>query len=339
MKYFNVIFLGAICGFMFWLFDVRGLEALLRQHAAEAFPGTQGEVLSSRVTTTTGSKGSIHYHVSILYQYVVDGQTYEGRRYRYDGHPGKPAVVNAVVQAHPAGSTVTVYYNPRDPRDTVLSQAVDAQDVYVLFLFAPVTLLFLWVLLNAIQQLDWPGGSQAVAGGVKLISEMRYTRVRLPRYQPLMVGLAALGALSLLAGILMAADAVSGPPLTVGAELLAGVSLGAGLVYGWFYWQVQSGRKDLVIDEGARTIQLPLTYKRREQPTLPFSEIREVAMKKIRHQRKGGAYYTYLVTLEMKDGSQQDLVDMKLSRAEAFAAWLKEKFAMPGTAPVLNPDA
>jgi hypothetical protein len=72
---------------------------------------------------------------------------------------------------------------------------------------------------------------------------------------------------------------------------------------------------------------------------LPFSEIREVAMKKVRHQRKGGAYYTYLVTLEMQDGSQQDLIDTKLSRAEPFAAWLKEKFALPGIAPVLNPDA
>jgi hypothetical protein len=339
MKYFTVILLVALWGFVFWLIDVQGVEALMRQHAAESFPSTQGTVLHSRVTTTRGSKGSIHYHVSIVYQYVVDGETYVGGRYRYDGHPGNEGVVNAVVGSHPAGSAVDVYYNPMDPRDTVLSPTVDAQDVYILFLFTPVSLVLLWVLLNAVQQLDWPGGSQAVAGGAKLISEMRFTRVRLPRYQPLMLGLAALAALSLLAGILMAASVVSGPPLTAGVESLAGILLGSGLVYGWFYWQVQSGCKDLVIDESARTLQLPLTYKRREQPPLPFSEIREVAMKKIRHQRKGGAYYTYLVTLEMKDGSQQDLVDMKLSRAEAFAAWLKEKFAMPGTAPVLNPDA
>jgi hypothetical protein len=339
MKYFSVILLVALWGFVFWMIDVHGVEVLMRQHAAESFPNTQGTVLHSEVTITRGSKGSIHYHVSISYQYVVDGQTYVGRRYRYDGHPGNQNVVNAVVGSHPAGSAVEIYYNPRDPWDTVLSPMVDAQDVYILFLFTPVSLFILWALLNAIQQIDWPGSSQAVAGGLKLISEMRYTRVRLPRYQPLMLGLAALGALSLLAGILMAAGEVSGPPLTVGAELLAGISVGAGLVYGWQYWKVHSGQQDLVIDEGARTIQLPLTYKRREQSPLPFSEIREVAMKKVRHQRKGGAYYTYLVTLEMKDGSRQDLIDTKLSRAESLAAWLKEKFALPGTAPVLNPDA
>jgi hypothetical protein len=339
MKYVTVILYGALCALIFWLFYVQTVEVLVRQHWAESFPSIQGEVLSSRVTTTRGSKGGIHYHVSIAYQYVVDGQTYEGRRYRYDSHPDNVEVVSAIVQAHPAGSTVAVYYNPRDPRDAVLSPMVDAEDVFILFLFTPVILFLLWALLNAIQQIDWPGSSPPVAGGVNLISEMRCTRVRLPRYPPLMLGSAAFGALSLLAGILMAAGAVSGPPLTVGAELLAGVALGASLVYGWYYWKVHSGQQDLVIDESARTIQLPLTYKRREQPPLQFSEIREVAMKKVRHQRKGGAYYTYLVTLEMKDGSLQDLVNTKQSRAEAFAAWLKEKFGLAGTSPVLNPEA
>ena len=339
MKYFNVILLGAVCAFTFWLFVFHEVEVLMRQHLAESFPSIQGEVLSSRVTTTTGSKGGIRYHVSISYQYVVDGQTYVGRRYRYDGHPKNEEVVNAIVHEHPAGSTAAVFYNPRDPRDTVLSPAVDDEDVYLLFLFTPLTLFLLWTLLNAVQQIDWPGSSPQIAGGVKLISEMRYTRVRLPRYQPLMLGLALLGALSLLAGILMAAGAVSGPPLTVGAELLAGVSLSAGLAYGWQYWKVHSGQQDLVIDEGARTIQLPLTYKRREQSPLPFSEIREVAMKKVRHQRKGDAYYTYLVKLELKDGSQQDLLNTKLSRAMGFAEWLKEKIGLAGTPPVLNPEA
>ena len=339
MKYFTLILLVGLWALVFWMIDVHGVEVLMRQHAAESFPSTQGTVLHSGVTTTRGSKGGIHYHVSISYQYVVDGQTYVGRLYRYDGHPGNEAVVNAVVGSHPAGSALEVYYNPRDPRDTVLSPTVDAQDVYILFLFTPVSLFILWALLNAIQQIDWPGSSQAVAGGVKLISEMRFTRVRLPRYQPLMLGLAALAVLSLLAGILMAAGVVSSPPLTAGAESLAGMLLGSGLVYGWFYWQVQSGRQDLVIDEGARTIQLPLTYKRREQSTVPFSEIKQVAMKMVRHKTKRGVYYTYLVTIEMKDGSLQDLLNTKQSRAKAFAAWLIEKFGLPGTAPVLNPEA
>ena len=339
MKYFSVILLLVLWGFVFWMIEVQGVEVLMRQHAAESFPGTQGTVLQSRVTTTRGSKGSIHYHVSISYQYVLDGRTYFGGRYRYDGHPGNANAAYAVVGSHPAGSTVQVYYNPLNPWDTVLSPGVDAQDVYILFLFTPASLVFLWVLMNAIQRLDWPGSSAAVAGGVKLISDMRYTRARLPRYQPVLVGLAALGALSLLAGILMAASAVSGPPLMVGAELLAGVLLCAGLVYGWQYWKVHSGKQDLVIDEGGRTIQLPLTYKRREQSPLPFSGIREVAMKKVQHKTKSGVYYTYLVTLEMTDGTLQDLINLNQSRAEAFAAWLKQKFGQAGTAPVLNPDA
>ncbi len=111
------------------------------------------------------------------------------------------------------------------------------------------------------------------------------------------------------------------------------------MAYGWQYWKVHSGRQDLVIDEGARTIQLPLTYKRRTQTPVPFSEIQAVALEQVGRQRKGRAYYNYLVTLKMKDGSVQNLISMNQARAEALAAWLEEKLGVARVTPVLNPEA
>jgi hypothetical protein len=61
-------------------------------------------------------------------------------------------------------------------------------------------------------------------------------------------------------------------------------------------------------------------------------------LNKVRHQSKSGAYYTYIVTLEMKDGILESLINLNEARAESLAAWLNEKFGLNAIAPVLNPD-
>lgn len=334
VKILSAILMAAMFVFMVWIFDVRPVEALRQQHQAESYLKAQGKVMSSEVTVTHGSKSGYHYHVYISYRYVVGGHTYDGDRYRYDGHPDKEELVNDIVSEHRRGSDVDVFYNPRDPSDSVLSKGVDSEDVYFLFLTTPFCLPFLWILATVVREIN-PGGPR-VAGGVKLISEMMVTRVRLPRIQPLVMALPALAGLSFAAAILMANGVFSGPPLVVGGWMLADVLLGGAVAYGWQYCKIHSGLQDLLIDEGARTIQLPLTYGRRTRTPEPFSQIKEVFLKKVRHQRKGGVYYTYLVTLELKDGSAHSLIDLNEARAEAFAAWLKEKLCLTGVTAILN---
>jgi hypothetical protein len=291
--------------------------------------------LSSQVTITHGSKGSIHYHPSIQYQYAVAGMSYNSWRYRYDGHPTDQASVNGIVAACPRGAAVDVYYNPNDPMDAVLSPAVDTQDVSMLFVFAPVNLLLIWLLMGAIRQADL--GNPA-AGGVKVISEMMATRVRLPRYSPWLPGLLTAGALSLLAGILIATGALH-PPWDAGELCLPVVLLGGAAAYLGQELKIRSGRQDLVINEADRSLQLPITYKRQERPPISFSQIKAVVLDKVRHKSRNSVYYTCLVTLEMKDGSLEKLMDTSQKRAESLAAWLKEKFGLQGDTPILNPEA
>ena len=218
LQIFFVILCGAVLALFVWFFEVKGVYALIRQYQAQSFPTTEGQVLSARMVSHKGSKGAVSYYPAFLYTYNVNGQCYEERRYRYDGYTLCYDEANSIVTSHPAGSTIEVYYNPDDPADAVLSPAVVSQDVWFLFLPSPFGYIFLYCLLNAWKAIVWPGRVKPVAGGVKIMTDMLTTRVRLPRYLPIDLGLITAGILSFSAGIvILFADA----PSAVSAGLFA----------------------------------------------------------------------------------------------------------------------
>ena len=324
MKVFSTLVLVVVIGFFGWLI-LRLSAATVHQHQAESYPHVPGIVQSSQVTTTHTSKGGTRYHVHIRYRYSVAGMNYLGYRYRYDGHPTDGGSANAIVNSHSPGSAVEVYYNPQNPRDTVLSTGVDGADVAMPLFMLAMGCFILSALANSVWQRFL--GRNAIAGGVKIISEMMTTRVRLPRYAPMTLALWAAAGLSALGALLVAVNVLH-PPWQAGQWCVAAVLAGAALVYALHYWKVNSGIQDLVIDEPGRTLQLPLTYKRRERRHLAFADVRAVELKRVRHSSKSSGYYTYLVTLGLKDHGQEKLVDLNKERAESFAAWLKEKLGL-----------
>jgi hypothetical protein len=292
-------------------------------------------VTATAITTTHGSRSGTHYHAHITYRYFVNGTEYRGGRYRYDGHPTDETSVNAIIAAHPKDSEIEVYYNPEEPRDTVLSPGVDSGDVGLPLMLLAVMLFMLFPSVPACRQMIL--GKNPVAGGVKIISEMIVTRVRLPRYEPAALALATAAALSLLAAILVSTSALR-PPWQAGQWSLGGIALGGVVVYVLLQQKVSSGRQDLVIDEGSRTLQLPLTYKRREQNPLPFTDIRGVLSVPVLHRSRRGTYYTYMVTLERADGTREKLVDLNQERADAFVGWLREKLGVAVSTPVAKAE-
>lgn len=163
-----------------------------------------------------------------------------------------------------------------------------------------------------------------VPGGVKLITDKSISRVRLPRYQP-----GTVGSIALVSLVLVAAPIAAFVPEWPVVWLCACVFLGCGLVYVWQLARVHSGTQDLVIDESVQTVQLPRTYRRREQPTLAFSAIKAVVLDKVTHHTKGGGvYYTFVVVLEMTDGSLQRLGEFNEFKAGELASWLNEKLGL-----------
>jgi len=236
----------------------------MRQYQAQSFPKTEGQVLSVGKISQAVSKRDVYYHPAFSYKYEVDGKSYKGVRYRFDGFLFDYKPVNQVVMAHPVGSTVEVYYNPADPADAVLSPLVDVQDASQMLLALPFLYVCLFFLLKIGREINWPGRVKPVAGGVKIITEGLTTRVRLPCFQPGSLGLSAACILSIIAGFVIPFTCAAFP---VPAGLVALIiTTGAGaLVYFRQYRRIVSGIQDLVIDESARTVELPLTDKRRER--------------------------------------------------------------------------
>lgn len=332
MKFLSTAFLAVVAGIMLFFAAAYGDRVLLSQHRAESFPHVQGTVLSSLVTTTRGSKGRILFHPSISYRYTVDGVEYIANRYRYDGHPTDSSSAYVIVTGHAPGSAVDVYYNPNEPGDALLSPGVDVPDMNLFLFLTAMALFTMWATLTNMNQTGWPWDQTKVAGGVKVITDMLITRLRLPRYQPMPVAVFAASIVVLLSAIVVAFKLLSLSPWTAGEWSLAIAGVVGLAVYVWQYMDIHSGKRDLVIDEGARSVQLPLTYGRRERTPISYSQIRSVFLNKIMHQTKSGVYYTYIVTLEITDNPEQKLTVLNLARAESLATWLREKLGVPDRA-------
>ena len=327
---FALVFFGAILAAFVWLMGVPAARLLIRQYRAESFPKTEGHVVSVRITSRTGSKGKIYYQPAFSYAYEVDGQSYRGHAYRYEANPSDQASVNQIVAAHPVDSTINVYYDPNNPADALLAPLVSAEDVSPFFLSMFVVLIISFFWLKDGYRSDWLPGAKSAAGGMKISVEMLTTRVQLPRFQPFWLGLTGSGILSVVTGVLT--DTVlksSGMPAGLLTLIITLIIGGGALVYFWHYRKIASGVQDLVINEATRTVELPLTYKRRERRQVPFSEITSVALVEVPHQGRYSVSYSYAPTLELRDGSSERLTDLSEARAESFAAWLCEKLGIP----------
>lgn len=117
----------ALGGFIFGgLFFLWGFTLFRRSRATAAWPAIQGWIMQSTVTTqfSQGSEDSpdtYSYSPSVVYQYTVNGQTYQGTRITYVGQGyDSPAKAQAALAPYPAGQPVNVSFNPVKPHESVL---------------------------------------------------------------------------------------------------------------------------------------------------------------------------------------------------------------------------
>lgn len=90
---------------------------VVRALESNSWPSVTGEVLESYVASGRGSEGGTVYHAHVLYEYEVSGTTYQSVTVKL-GDTSKSSVYSTyqkVVDAHPVGSSVTVFYDPDDP--------------------------------------------------------------------------------------------------------------------------------------------------------------------------------------------------------------------------------
>lgn len=77
-----------------------------------------GTVLSSTVQVSFNST-TRHETPLVLYAYQVDGRTFQGEMARPKAN-GATHSASATVARYPAGSPVTVYYDPANPANSAL---------------------------------------------------------------------------------------------------------------------------------------------------------------------------------------------------------------------------
>jgi len=171
------------------------------------------------------------------------------------------------------------------------------------------------------------------AGGMRVITDGVCTRVRLPRWSACWWGLGTSGGLGFVLTFIIGFATQMRPSLSLVFFAIAAVC-GAGLVvYLWQRSNINSGVDDLIINAPAQTLQLPLTFGRRETVTVNLPDIEFVWVEKVVHRSsKGGISYTYAPTLALRGvapGSQKLADWSDKLKADDFAQWLAPQLGVP----------
>ena len=121
----GLIVLGlAMCGFGVYFVQL-GFEA-------RSWPEAKGRILSTTVKVSTsrssGSRSTSYsreYYPNIRYSWSVDGVQYTGDRYRLGTTHEKyreRSDAEEAAKAFPGGTTIPVYYDPKNPSEAVLEK-------------------------------------------------------------------------------------------------------------------------------------------------------------------------------------------------------------------------
>ena len=336
-------------------FDGLMVVPTARQALALLFPSAPGVIVSSEVQRHSDSERGTTYGVAVTYKYAVSGREYFGRRYRYQNVFTSFTSISdwpaQVVAANPVGAEVAVFYNPAHPADALLAPGgVSGTDLFQLQFMTPFNVVMLSLWSAGWTSLRWRW-FRPVAGGVKIVSRSKETRVRLTEYSPLNIAIQtketrvrlteysplviAIGMAAVLAFLSLfviafgfgGMDPTLHTMLVTWAVILAG-SLGAG---GWHWFQVLSGKYDFILDEIRGAVELPLTQGRKTRQRIPLSSIESVSVETIVPPKKDSdsePVPSYAPTLRVsgQPNPTERLVQWRdAEQAEAFVAWLREK--------------
>ena len=106
---------------------VKGLRDVQLAHASPQWPQVQGVVEQSQVAESK-TKGKTNYYADIRYRYEVAGAAHTSDRVAFGGYQSTDRTPHeAQVAKYPAGSTVTVYYQPDAPDMAVLEPGASGQ--------------------------------------------------------------------------------------------------------------------------------------------------------------------------------------------------------------------
>jgi hypothetical protein len=149
---------GQGCGKVFlvvwllgWTAGTLALDAFLawelyHQSRTAWFVATKGVIADSEVTVRDGEEGPV-YGVAVRYDYTVDGRRFTGDRYSYGQVSSEAA--HDIVSSLPVDRSVTVYHDPANPADSVLTTGIGGFDLFVALFLTPFNIVLVggWMML------------------------------------------------------------------------------------------------------------------------------------------------------------------------------------------------
>jgi len=96
-----------------------GSSQILDYVASDNWPSAQGEIVSSQLQTDDD-----HYYAEIIYAYEVDRTRYTNDRLQFGGTPRTrdQAIAARNVNIYEHGASITLYYHPDYPQNSVIQR-------------------------------------------------------------------------------------------------------------------------------------------------------------------------------------------------------------------------
>lgn len=307
------------------LFDAKIAHAVFKQLQAETFVTAEGTVVDCRIVENRGEDMVITYQASIRYRYSAAGRELMGDRYRHWMAPGDVRHAERIAAAHPTGSKITVYYNPANPVESLLSAGLGAQDFFALLCSTPFNIVMFGSWVWAARLL---GGRRGITPtDLQVRGNDSQLRVRPPRLMA--VGAASLLALFLsLLAIIVVVYAAGAPPSGLAvAAAWAVVLLGA--FFG--YRAADPQREELVIDRLSGTLTIASASRGHPPVTIPLSRIVDIGVREsavTNSENKDERNYSCCVCWANVDGGKAEATWIEQSdrhSAEQLVVWLREK--------------
>jgi hypothetical protein len=137
-----------LCSGIFFLVGLAlflvGIRTYQKSNQASNWMTTTGRITTSAVTNTMGSDRK--YYARIEYEYSVLGTTYVSNKINFSQRMGiddtAMGTAEEKVKKFRAGSAVTVYYDPQDPRQAVIEKGGDSGLLVLGGLFMAAALVF-----------------------------------------------------------------------------------------------------------------------------------------------------------------------------------------------------
>lgn len=116
-----ILIIGGIGYFLY----KRNQQSVAHRQAAQNWATATGTILMSSVQSSSSSTGGYSIYPVIVYQFEVNGKTYQSQNLRAGDKYLKvniPSQAQQTVDKYPIGAKVTVYYDPSNPAECALER-------------------------------------------------------------------------------------------------------------------------------------------------------------------------------------------------------------------------